>query len=165
MFARARPPNSLFRQISVADAAYVKKAKLQNEAETAQTLEKKRQAQTHIKWKLVKKKAFKIIKNAQNTGRKSLTKMAIQLDKILADIAKEKVLHPNNAGATKQEQDEAWARIGRLNKLTVHESRSIFIVLQKKYEQEKLKGNSGWKLFGLMQKIHQEPKAVVKTEE
>lgn len=49
MFARARPPNSLFRQISVADAAFVKKAKLQNEAETAQTLEKKRQAQTHIK--------------------------------------------------------------------------------------------------------------------
>ncbi|KAL7735782.1 hypothetical protein ACLKA6_017789 [Drosophila palustris] len=91
--------------------------------------------------------------------------MAIQLDKILADIAKEKALHPNNAGATKQEQDDAWARIGRLNKLTVHESRSIFIVLQKKYEQEKLKGNSGWKLFGLMQKIHQEPKVVVKTEE
>ncbi|XP_030554721.1 WW domain-containing adapter protein with coiled-coil [Drosophila novamexicana] len=91
--------------------------------------------------------------------------MAIQLDKILADISKEKALHPNNASATKQEQDDAWARIGRLNKLTVHESRSIFIVLQKKYEQEKLKGNSGWKLFGLMQKIHQEPKTVVKTED
>ncbi|KRG05428.1 cell wall protein DAN4 isoform X2 [Drosophila mojavensis] len=89
--------------------------------------------------------------------------MAIQLDKILADIAKEKALHPNNTSATKQEQDDAWARIGRLNKLTVHESRSIFIVLQKKYEQEKLKGNSGWKLYGLMQKIHQEPK--IKTED
>ncbi|XP_062132826.1 uncharacterized protein LOC133843335 [Drosophila sulfurigaster albostrigata] len=89
--------------------------------------------------------------------------MAIQLDKILADIAKEKALHPNNPGSTKQEQDEAWARIGRLNKLTVHESRSIFIVLQKKYEQEKLKGNSGWKLFGLMQKIHQEHKAAPKN--
>lgn len=112
---------------------------------------------------MVIKIAVKINKNAQNAGRKSLTKMAIQLDKILADIAKEKALHPNNTSATKQEQDDAWARIGRLNKLTVHESRSIFIVLQKKYEQEKLKGNSGWKLYGLMQKIHQEPK--IKTEE
>ncbi|XP_016973945.1 proton channel OtopLc [Drosophila rhopaloa] len=91
--------------------------------------------------------------------------MAIQLDKILQDIAKEKVLHPNNGGSSKQEQEEAWARIGRLNKLSVHESRSIFIVLQKKYEQEKLKGNSAWKLFGLMHQIHQEPKVTVKEEE
>ncbi|XP_017012151.2 uncharacterized protein Map60 [Drosophila takahashii] len=91
--------------------------------------------------------------------------MAIQLDKILQDIAKEKVLHPNNGGASKQEQEEAWARIGRLNKLSVHESRSIFIVLQKKYEQEKLKGNSAWKLFSLMHQIHQEPKVSVKEEE
>ncbi|XP_016928736.2 uncharacterized protein Map60 [Drosophila suzukii] len=91
--------------------------------------------------------------------------MAIQLDKILQDIAKEKALHPNNGGASKQEQEEAWARIGRLNKLSVHESRSIFIVLQKKYEQEKLKGNSAWKLFSLMHQIHQEPKASVKEEE
>ncbi|XP_017105994.1 uncharacterized protein Map60 [Drosophila bipectinata] len=90
--------------------------------------------------------------------------MAIQLDKILADIAKEKALHPNNGGSTKQEQEEAWARIGRLNKLSVHETRSIFIVLQKKYEQEKVKGNSSWKLFGLMHQIHQEPKVVVKEE-
>ncbi|XP_017066586.1 uncharacterized protein LOC108104813 [Drosophila eugracilis] len=91
--------------------------------------------------------------------------MAIQLDKILQDIAKEKVLHPNNGGATKQEQEEAWARIGRLNKLSVHESRSIFIVLQKKYEQEKLKGNSAWKLFSLMHQIHQEPKVSAKEED
>ncbi|EDX06366.1 uncharacterized protein LOC6733735 [Drosophila simulans] len=90
--------------------------------------------------------------------------MAIQLDKILQDIAKEKVLHPNNGGASKQEQEEAWARIGRLNKLSVHESRSIFIVLQKKYEQEKLKGNSAWKLFSLMHQIHQEPKISIKEE-
>ncbi|XP_017027170.1 titin [Drosophila kikkawai] len=91
--------------------------------------------------------------------------MAIQLDKILAHIAKEKALHPNNGGSTKQEQEEAWARIGRLNKLSVHESRSIFIVLQKKYEQEKLKGNSAWKLFGLMDQIHQEPKVSIKEED
>ncbi|ALC40443.1 Map60 [Drosophila busckii] len=93
--------------------------------------------------------------------------MAIQLDKILTDIAKEKALHPNNGAASKLEQDEAWTRIGRLNKLTIHEARSIFTVLQKKYEQEKAKGNSGWKLFALMQKIHQEPKTVkvVKVEE
>ncbi|EDV58235.1 uncharacterized protein LOC6541951 [Drosophila erecta] len=90
--------------------------------------------------------------------------MAIQLDKILQDIAKEKVLHPNNGGASKQEQEEAWARIGRLNKLSVHESRSIFIVLQKKYEQEKQKGNSAWKLFSLMHQIHQEPKISIKEE-
>ncbi|XP_033254533.1 uncharacterized protein LOC117194007 [Drosophila miranda] len=91
--------------------------------------------------------------------------MAIQLDKILADIAKEKALHPNNGGATKQEQEDAWGRIGRLNKLSVHESRSIFIVLQKKYEQEKIKGNSTWKLFNVMHQIHQEPKAVEKEED
>ncbi|XP_030387032.1 probable serine/threonine-protein kinase nek3 [Scaptodrosophila lebanonensis] len=90
--------------------------------------------------------------------------MAIKLDKILADIAKEKALHPNNGGASKQEQDEAWARIGRLNKLSVHESRSIFIVLQKKYEQEKVKGNSSWKLFNLMHEIHQEHKVEPKLE-
>lgn len=112
----------------------------------------------------LRKKAFKINSNTQPTGRKTLTKMAIQLDKILADIAKEKALHPNNGGSSKQEQEEAWARIGRLNKLSVHETRSIFIVLQKKYEQEKLKGNSAWKLFGLMHQIHQEPKTVIKEE-
>ncbi|BFG05199.1 uncharacterized protein DMAD_03990 [Drosophila madeirensis] len=91
--------------------------------------------------------------------------MAIQLDKILADIAKEKAVHPNNGGATKQEQEDAWGRIGRLNKLSVHESRSIFIVLQKKYHQEKLKGNSTWKLFNVMNQIHQEPKAAEKEED
>ncbi|XP_017045075.1 uncharacterized protein LOC108090754 [Drosophila ficusphila] len=91
--------------------------------------------------------------------------MTIQLDKILQDIAKEKALHPNNGGASKQEQEEAWARIGRLNKLSVHESRSIFIVLQKKYEQEKLKGNSAWKLFGLMHQIHQESRPSIKEED
>ncbi|XP_034141366.1 uncharacterized protein LOC117592020 isoform X2 [Drosophila guanche] len=91
--------------------------------------------------------------------------MAIQLDKILADIAKEKAVHPNNGGATKQEQEDAWGRIGRLNKLSVHESRSIFIVLQKKYHQEKLKGNSTWKLFNVMNQIHQEPKAAVKEDD
>ncbi|EDW74948.2 uncharacterized protein Dwil_GK15949 [Drosophila willistoni] len=95
-----------------------------------------------------------------------MTKMAIQLDKILADIAKEKALHPNNGGsASKQEQDEAWQRIGRLNKLSVHESRSIFIVLQKKYDQEKLKPNSTWKLFNLMHQIHQEHKPPVAIKE
>lgn len=89
MFERARPPQFLFVQISVADAAYAKK-KLQNEAGTAQTLEKK-----------------------------SLTTMAIQLENILEDIAKERVLHLKNAGATEH---------SRRNKLTVHESRYIFIV-------------------------------------
>lgn len=126
----------------------------------------KKAAASNLYFSLVelRKKAFKIISNTQPGGRKTLTKMAIQLDKILADIAKEKALHPNNGGSSKQEQEEAWARIGRLNKLSVHETRSIFIVLQKKYEQEKLKGNSSWKLFGLMHQIHQEPKVVVKEE-
>jgi len=139
--------------------------KRKREAKGAKSGEQKPSDKYYFVARGVNKTAFKILKNAQPAGRKSLTKMAIQLDKILQDIAKEKALHPNNGGASKQEQEEAWARIGRLNKLSVHESRSIFIVLQKKYEQEKLKGNSAWKLFSLMHQIHQEPKASVKEEE
>ncbi|XP_067627415.1 mucin-21 [Eurosta solidaginis] len=81
--------------------------------------------------------------------------MPIQLDKILADIAKEKSLHPNYPPASKREVDEAWARVGKNNKLSVHEARSIFKVLQKKYEQEKTKRTPSWKLFDLLEKIHQ----------
>uniref|UniRef100_A0A1A9WSG3 MADF domain-containing protein n=1 Tax=Glossina brevipalpis TaxID=37001 RepID=A0A1A9WSG3_9MUSC len=88
--------------------------------------------------------------------------MPIQLDKILNDIAREKVLHPNYPGATKKELDDAWLRVGKNNSLSVHESRSIFKVLQKKYEQEKGKENSAWKLFAIMDKIHQ--KIEIKTE-
>ncbi|XP_036333625.1 mucin-17 isoform X1 [Rhagoletis pomonella] len=90
--------------------------------------------------------------------------MPIQLDKILADIAKEKVLRPNYPEAGKKEVDDAWSRVGKNNKLSVHEARSIFKVLQKKYEQEKTKRTPSWKLFDLMEQIHQpvkeeEPKA------
>ncbi|CAD7012606.1 uncharacterized protein DDB_G0271670 [Ceratitis capitata] len=81
--------------------------------------------------------------------------MPIQLDKILADIAEEKVLHPNFPPASKKEVDDAWARVGKNNKLSVHEARSIFKVLQKKYEQEKTKRTPSWKLFDLMEQIHQ----------
>ncbi|XP_014102119.2 mucin-21 [Bactrocera oleae] len=81
--------------------------------------------------------------------------MPIQLDKILADIAEEKVLHPNYPPAGKKEIDDAWARVGKNNKLSVHEARSIFKVLQKKYEQEKTKRTPSWKLFDLMEQIHQ----------
>ncbi|XP_011180870.2 uncharacterized protein LOC105211229 [Zeugodacus cucurbitae] len=81
--------------------------------------------------------------------------MPIQLDKILADIAEEKVLHPNFPPAGKKEVDDAWARVGKNNKLSVHEARSIFKVLQKKYEQEKTKRTPSWKLFDLMEQIHQ----------
>uniref|UniRef100_A0A1I8MQY0 MADF domain-containing protein n=1 Tax=Musca domestica TaxID=7370 RepID=A0A1I8MQY0_MUSDO len=86
--------------------------------------------------------------------------MPIQLDKILADIANEVVLHPNYQGATKKEIDDAWARVGKNSNLSVHESRSIFKVLQKKYDQEKIKETSAWKLFAVMDKIHKkvEPK-------
>lgn len=44
--------------------------------------------------------------------------MPIQLDKILADIAEEKVLHPNYPPAGKKEIDDAWARVGKNNKLS-----------------------------------------------
>lgn len=44
--------------------------------------------------------------------------MPIQLDKILADIAEEKVLHPNFPPAGKKEIDDAWARVGKNNKLS-----------------------------------------------
>ncbi|XP_037811517.1 uncharacterized protein LOC119603544 isoform X2 [Lucilia sericata] len=93
--------------------------------------------------------------------------MPIQLDKILGDIANEKVLHPNYQGATKKEIDDAWTRVGKNSNLSVHESRSIFKVLQKKYEQEKLKDSSAWKLFGLMDQIHKkvEPKVDEKEDE
>ncbi|XP_065370399.1 uncharacterized protein Map60 isoform X1 [Calliphora vicina] len=94
--------------------------------------------------------------------------MPIQLDKILGDIANEKVLHPNYQGATKKEIDDAWTRVGKNSNLSVHESRSIFKVLQKKYEQEKLKDSSTWKLFGLMDQIHKkvvEEKADAKEDE
>ncbi|XP_013105412.2 uncharacterized protein LOC106085639 [Stomoxys calcitrans] len=80
--------------------------------------------------------------------------MPIQLDKILADIANEVALHPNNQDATKKEIDDAWARVGKNSNLSVHESRSIFKVLQKKYDQEKVKDSSAWKLFAIMDKIH-----------
>lgn len=95
--------------------------------------------------------------------------MPIQLDKILADIANEVVLHPNYQGATKKEIDDAWARVGKNSNLSVHESRSIFKVLQKKYDQEKLKESSAWKLFAVMDKIHKKvetkPEPPVKEEE
>lgn len=77
-----------------------KQAKLQNEAED-----------------------FEIIKTA---SQKSLNKMAIELENILEDIAKERVLHLvllNTAGA----------------------------ITHSAAEQEKLKGNTGWNLFALMQ--------------
>lgn len=44
--------------------------------------------------------------------------MPIQLDKILNDIAREKVLHPNYPGATKKEVDDAWLRVGKNNSLS-----------------------------------------------
>ncbi|XP_075168205.1 microtubule-associated protein 60 [Haematobia irritans] len=93
--------------------------------------------------------------------------MPIQLDKILADIANEVALHPNNQDATKKEIDDAWSRVGKNSNLSVHESRSIFKVLQKKYDQEKVKESSAWKLFALMDKIHKktEPKVELKEEE
>lgn len=47
----------------------------------------------------------------------------------------------------------------------MHESRSIFKVLQKKYEQEKLKESSAWKLFGLMDQIHKKVEEKVETKE
>ncbi|XP_075167541.1 uncharacterized protein LOC142239633 [Haematobia irritans] len=92
--------------------------------------------------------------------------MPIQLDKILADIANEVALHPNNQDATKKEIDDAWSKVGKNSNLSVHESRSIFKVLQKKYDQEKVKESSAWKLFALMDKIHKktEPKVELKEE-
>lgn len=47
----------------------------------------------------------------------------------------------------------------------VHESRSIFKVLQKKYDQEKLKESSAWKLFALMDKIHKKVEAKPEPKE
>ncbi|KAM7342372.1 microtubule-associated protein 60 isoform 2-T2 [Cochliomyia hominivorax] len=91
--------------------------------------------------------------------------MPIQLDKILGDIANEKVLHPNYQGASKKEIDDAWTRVGKNSSLSVHESRSIFKVLQKKYEQEKLKESSAWKLFGLMDQIHKKVEEKDETKE
>ena len=44
--------------------------------------------------------------------------MPIQLDKILGDIANEKVLHPNYQGATKKEIDDAWSRVGNNSNLS-----------------------------------------------
>lgn len=80
--------------------------------------------------------------------------MPIQLDKILADIAEEKPLHPqSDAAKSKKDQDEAWIKVGKKNKLSAHEAKSIFKVLQKKYEQEKLKSSSTWKLFQQMEEI------------
>ncbi|XP_055923073.1 uncharacterized protein LOC129953714 isoform X2 [Eupeodes corollae] len=80
--------------------------------------------------------------------------MPIQLDKILADIADEKPLHPqSDAAKSKKDQDEAWIKVGKKNKLSAHEAKSIFKVLQKKYEQEKLKPSSTWKLFQQMEDI------------
>lgn len=70
-------------------------------------------------------------------------------------------MHPNNQSATKKEIDDAWLRVGKSNNLSVHESRSIFKVLQKKYEQEKQKDSSAWKLFAIMDQIH---KVEVKPE-
>lgn len=80
--------------------------------------------------------------------------MPIQLDKILADIAEEKPLHPHSEAAkSKKDQEEAWTKVGKKNKLSAHEAKSIFKVLQKKYEQEKLKPTSTWKLFQQMEDI------------
>lgn len=136
-----------------------------------------------IKELFVKKAKFllQIIRNCEHK-----LEMPIQLDKILGDIANEKVLHPNYQGATKKEIDDAWSRVGNNSNLSgnlieikyckaltfvfffikVHESRSIFKVLQKKYEQEKLKDSSAWKLFGLMDQIHKkvETKSGAKEE-
>lgn len=49
----------------------------------------------------------------------------------------------------------------------MHEARSIFKVLQKKYEQERGKDSSAWKLFSVMDEIHKkvEIKPDVKHEE
>lgn len=45
--------------------------------------------------------------------------MPIQLDKILNDIANEKVLHPNcRDTAVKKDVDDAWARVGKKNGLS-----------------------------------------------
>lgn len=44
--------------------------------------------------------------------------MPIQLDKILGDIAEEKVLHPFHPSATKKETEEAWSRVGKKSKLS-----------------------------------------------
>lgn len=48
--------------------------------------------------------------------------MPIQLDKILGDIAIEKVLHPNYQGATKKEIDDAWTRVGKNSNLSGKEN-------------------------------------------
>lgn len=93
MFTRARPPNSFSPKSALQTSNMQKKqAKLQNEAED-----------------------FEIIKTA---SQKSLNKMAIELENILEDIAKERVLHLvllNTAGA----------------------------ITHSAAEQEKLKGNTG----------------------
>ncbi|XP_055854727.1 myb-like protein V [Episyrphus balteatus] len=95
--------------------------------------------------------------------------MPIQLDKILADIAEEKPLHPlSEAAKIKKDQDEAWIKVGKKNKLSAHEAKSIFKVLQKKYEQEKLKPSSTWKLFQQMEDIckkQEECKPKIEEEE
>lgn len=44
--------------------------------------------------------------------------MPIQLDKILNDIASEKVLHPNYRDASKKDVEEAWLRVGKNNALS-----------------------------------------------
>lgn len=44
--------------------------------------------------------------------------MPIQLDKILSDIAEEKVLHPNYPSSSKKQVDDAWMRVGKKNKLS-----------------------------------------------
>ncbi|XP_037944767.1 flocculation protein FLO11-like [Teleopsis dalmanni] len=80
--------------------------------------------------------------------------MPIQLDVILKDISEEKVLHPNYPTPSKKEVDDAWARVSKKNVLSVHEARSIFKVLQRKYEQERVKPTSSWKLFKIMEIIH-----------
>ncbi|GBP10224.1 hypothetical protein EVAR_101490_1 [Eumeta japonica] len=83
--------------------------------------------------------------------------MPIQLDKILGDIANEKVLHPNYQGATKKGIDDAWSRVGKNSHLSG---------VAKKYEQEKQE-SSAWKLFSLMDQIHkkEEPKLMLKRDE
>lgn len=93
--------------------------------------------------------------------------MPIQLDKILADIAEEKSLHPHSEAAkSKKDQEDAWTKVGKKNKLSAHEAKSIFKVLQKKYEQEKLKPVSTWKLFQQMEDIcRKEDEVKPKVEE
>lgn len=79
---------------------------------------------------------------------------SIQLDKILENISHEKALY-KNVEKTRKEEDEAWKRVATNNNITLHEAKAIYNVLIRKYNTEKSKGNSTWKMYDIMHNIQE----------